>query len=147
MDLPAEDENWDLSPDSIGSDNPFPRTAYLQAQGAQLLGRVISLILNPPLNIEDRRQEDSNLKTSLVQFAISVTDISRDVWGANCGTLGITYRYGLYDVYHSTPSLSIIYNKIANTPATAQYTSSISLQFPGAEGHVDFYSGSVGSCW
>lgn len=92
MDLPTEDEDWDLPPDSIGSGNVLPQTAFLQAQGTQWLGRVISLVSNPSLNIEDRRQEDSNLKISLVQFAISVTNCSRDVWGANCGTLGLTYR-------------------------------------------------------
>jgi hypothetical protein len=96
MDSPTENEDWDLPPDVIGSESPFPQTAYLQAQATQLLGRVVSLTSNPPLNNEDRIQEDSNLKTSLAQFAISVTNCSKDVWGANCGTLGLTYRYILY---------------------------------------------------
>jgi hypothetical protein len=111
MELPTENEDWALPSDNKCSRSPYPQTAYLQAQGTAMLGRTISLILNPPSNIEDRRQEDDSLKTSLVKFAISVTNCSRAVWGANCGTLGLTYRYVVcqlkYPYKHTHPSFSV----------------------------------------
>lgn len=92
MELPTENEDWDLPPDIKSYGSPFLRTAYLQAKGVQLLGRAISLISEPQSHIEHRWLKDDALKTSLVQFAISVTVSSRNGWGANCGTLGLTYR-------------------------------------------------------
>lgn len=131
MDLPTEDEDWDLPPDSIGSESPFSQTAYLQAQATQLLGRVTSIISNPPSNNEERGQEDSSLKTSLVQFAISVTNCSKDVWGANCGTLGLTYRYVLchFNIIADSPGSRTIdpCHHVAHISTTAQSTISTSL--------------------
>lgn len=89
MQLPVEDERWDLLPDSLQAPYLISGTAALQARATQAMSRTIAFVSNPPSNPDIKEAQTRELSEALISQAIMTVEMSFAIFGAHCGAIGI----------------------------------------------------------